>query len=190
MKLIEFRKRPILFTDFEDQIGEGEEIAIRGVNVGTDMARFRPKARHFLEANESHIAILKLRRNEPLTQTDLAELERIFVEAGVAEAEDLERLKAEGGLGLFVRSMVGLDREAAKEAFASFLAGRTLSANQIEFLNTIIDHLTANGQMDPGLLYESPFTDYGPMGVGSIFPGDDAGVVIEILEEVRRRAAA
>jgi type I restriction enzyme, R subunit len=190
MKLIEFRKRPILFTDFEDQIGEGEEIAIRGVNVGTDMARFRQKARHFLEANESHIAILKLRRNEPLTQTDLAELERIFVEAGVAEAEDLERLKAEGGLGLFVRSMVGLDREAAKEAFASFLAGRTLSANQIEFLNTIIDHLTANGQMDPGLLYESPFTDYGPMGVGSIFPGDDAGVVIEILEEVRRRAAA
>ncbi|MDB5439778.1 MAG: restriction endonuclease subunit, partial [Caulobacteraceae bacterium] len=44
-------------------------------------------------------------------------------------------------------------------------------------------------QMEPGLLYESPFTDMDPMGVSGMF-GTDAGVVIEILDEVRRRAAA
>jgi type I restriction enzyme R subunit len=88
------------------------------------MAQFRMKVRHFLKANENHIAILKLRRNEPLTPTDLAELERLFVEAGASAAE-IESAKAEGGLGLFIRSLVGLDRKAAQLAFADFIAGRT-----------------------------------------------------------------
>ena len=121
---------------------------MRGVQVGTDMARFRLKARHFLKANDSHIAILRLRRNEPLTPTDLGELERIFTEAGVAEPPDLEQVRSEGGLGLFIRSLVGLDREAVQAAFSDFIAGRPLTANQLEFLGTIIDHLTEQGRMD------------------------------------------
>ena len=56
------------------------------------------------------------------------------------------------GLGLFVRSLVGLDREAAKRALARFLTGGTLGANQIEFVNLIVDHLTEFGAMDPALL--------------------------------------
>lgn len=43
--------------------------------------------------------------------------------------------------------------------------------------------------MDPRLLYESPFTDLDPMGVAGVF-GTDAGNVVEILAEVKRRAAA
>jgi type I restriction enzyme R subunit len=49
---------------------------------------------------------LKLRRNEPLTRTDLVELERIFAEVGVAP-EQIEAIRAEGGLGVFVRSSWG-----------------------------------------------------------------------------------
>ena len=45
------------------------------------------------------LAILKLRRNEPLTKTDLGELERIFTEAGVSTSEELDRIRGEGGLG-------------------------------------------------------------------------------------------
>ena len=189
IKLIEVRRRGIVYTDFEDVIGPGTEIELKGVGAGADMARFKAKARHFLREHEDHIAVQKLRRNEPLTATDLSELERIFVEAGVAEAADLERVQADGGLGLFVRSLVGLDREAAKAVFGAFMGERTLSANQIEFLGMIIDHLTDRGQMDPRLLYESPFTDLDPMGVAGLF-GDRAAVIVEILDEVRRRAAA
>jgi len=42
----------------------------------------------------------------------LAELERMLVESGIGRPEDVEKAKAEShGLGLFVRSLVGLDRE-------------------------------------------------------------------------------
>jgi type I restriction enzyme R subunit len=189
VKLIEVKKRPIIFTDFEDVVGEGTAVGVAGVSAGTDMAAFRRKARHFLKENENHIAVLKVRRNEQLTPTDLRELERMFVASGMA-AEDVEKVGTEVGLGLFVRSLVGLDREAAKAAFSEFTAGRTLTANQIEFLNLIIDHLTEKGQMDPRLLYESPFTDKDPMGVNGVFELSDAKAVVEVIEAVRRSAAA
>jgi hypothetical protein len=83
-----------------------------------------------------------------------SELERVFVEAGTSPAE-LESVKADRGLGLFIRSLVGLDREAAVRAFAGFIAGRTLSANQLEFIDMIIEHLTACSAMDARLLYEA-----------------------------------
>jgi type I restriction enzyme R subunit len=189
VKLIEVKRRPIVYTDFEDEIGTGTEIDLPGVPVGTDMEQFRKKARSFLRAHQDHIAIAKVRRNEPLTATDLAELERMLIAEGADEGS-LERIRADGGLGLFVRSLVGLDREAAKRAFAEFEAGRNLTANQLEFLNLIIDHLTERGVVEPSALYESPFTDLNPLGISGVFGPDRAAEVIGVLEAVKRRAAA
>jgi type I restriction enzyme, R subunit len=98
-------------------------------------AKFREKAQAYLRAHHNHIAIQTLRTNKPLTASDLLELERMLAESGVGARADIERAKLEScGLGLFVRSMVGLDRDAAKQALAGFLAGKTLGANQIEFV--------------------------------------------------------
>lgn len=189
VKLIEFKKRPIVYTDFEDEIGFGSVASIQGLNVSTDAERFRLKARHFLKGNENHIAILKLKRNEPLTPLDLQELEGIFIAAG-ADPKDIEFTRQDGGLGLFVRSLVGLERDAAKRAFDTFLVGKTPTGNQIEFLNMVIDHLTERGAMDPRLLYESPFTDIDPLGVAGLFEENDVVEFIQILEQVRQHAAA
>jgi type I restriction enzyme R subunit len=190
VKLIELKKRAIVYSDFEDEISAGTAVQFSGVSVGTDMERFRAKARQFLQANSNHISILKLRRNEPLTSTDISELERIFAEAGVGAPEDIARVREEGGLGVFVRSLVGLDRAAAKRAFDSFLQGRNLTAHQHEFIDMMIDHLTERGMMDPRLLYASPFTDIDPLGVAGVFGEGEVVQLIKILEDVLGRAAA
>jgi type I restriction enzyme, R subunit len=49
---------------------------------------------------------------------------------GVGAPEDIARIREEGGLGVFVRSLVGLDRTAAKRAFDDFLLGRKLDASK------------------------------------------------------------
>src|SRR5262249_27372947 len=125
----------------------------------------------------------------PLTPTDLNELERIFIEAGVDEA-GLSTLQTDGGLAHFVRGLVGLDREAAKRAFAEFLDKQTLTANQLEFLNLMIDHLTARGVMDPKLLYEAPFTDFDTHGVEGVFGPSDVIRLVQILRELEPKLAA
>ena len=110
-------------------------------------------------------------------------------ESGIGNVEDMQKAKETNeGLGLFVRSLIGLDREAAKKALASFLAGKTLRANQIEFLNLIIDHLTEHGLMDARLLYDSPYTDYNPRGVEGVFESTEVDELVSILEDVRNRA--
>jgi type I restriction enzyme R subunit len=48
----------------------------QGIPIGTNLDAFRRKARVFLKSYENHIASLKLSRNEPLTKTDFAEIER------------------------------------------------------------------------------------------------------------------
>lgn len=92
--------------------------------------------------------------------------------------------RKQNSLGLFIRSLVGLDREAAKAAFGEFLAGKTLTANQIDFINLIVDHLTENGTMPATRLYESPFTDIAPTGPEDLFPSDDVDAIISILNTV------
>ena len=189
VKLIEYKKRPLVYSDFEDRTGAAADIVVRGISVGTDMDAFRRKARQFLKPFENHIAVLKVKRNEPLTPTDLAELQRIFVEAGADDAS-LEAVQADGGLPRFVRSLVGLDRGAAKKAFGEFFEGRKLTANQIDFLDLIIDHLTVRGVMDPKLLYEAPYTDFDSNGVEGVFNHTDALRLVTILRDVEPRTAA
>src|SRR5258708_12589673 len=102
--------RTLVYSDFEDSTGVSADIGVPGISVGTDMDAFRRKARLFLKPHENHIAVLKVKRNEPLTPTDLKELERIFVEAGVDETA-LGALQTDGGLPRFVRALVGLYQE-------------------------------------------------------------------------------
>ena len=191
IKLIEKVHRQPVYTDFEDLMGAETAIQLPEFPNLADRTRFVAKARQFLKAHENHITIHKLRLNQPLTSSDLSELERMMLAAGVGTPDDITRAKEKSsGLGVFIRSLIGLDREAAKQAFSEFLSGGTTTANQVEFVNMIVDYLTENGVMDPKLLYESPFTDKSPRGPEGVFSSVQVDQLVAVLTEIRERAAA
>ena len=191
VKLLAKTKRKIVYTDFADQLGDIDEIAITPGAGHIDITRFRAKARDFLRRHEDHIALHKLRRNAPLTEADLAELQRMLGESGELDEMALSRSVDEAeGLGLFVRSLVGLDRAAATDAMSAFLSDKTLCANQIEFINMVIEHLTRHGTMTAAQLYEPPFTDIAPRGPDILFTSERLTDLIVILEDVKTRASA
>lgn len=191
VRFIEKRKRKVLYTDFTDEMREPEVVHLPGGAPRESMEHFRAKVQAFLRQHEDQVAIHRLRMNKPLTATDLLQLEHILLEAGVADPEHLEQAKIDAqGLGLFVRSLVGLHRGAAKEAFAGFLEGKTLNANQIHFIDLVVNHRTERGVMPIERLYESPFTDVSPHGPDGLFPASQVDNLVSILRAVRSTALA
>jgi type I restriction enzyme R subunit len=191
VQFIDKQSRKPVYSDFVDQIGAASNIDLPGFTAGDGFEKFRAKARSFLLAHKDHVAIHKLRMNRALTAADVAELERMLREAGIGGPEEINQAKETShGLGLFVRSLVGLDREAAKAALGGFLTGKSLAANQIEFVNLIVNHLTEHGVMAASLLYESPFTDLTPRGPEGLFSSAQLSQLMGVLDQVRRAAMA
>lgn len=85
---------------------------------------------------------------------------------------------------------MGLDMNAAKEAFAEFLNSTSMDSRQVYFVNQIIEYIVHNGMMkDISVLQEAPFTDKG--SVAEVF--DDLNVWMEIrkvIEQINANAVA
>jgi type I restriction enzyme R subunit len=181
--------RAAVYSDFADQLGEGTIVDLPGITPGTNWERFRAKARAYLRDHDDHLALQRLRRNLQLTPEDLQALEQMLVDSGAGTEADISRAREEAhGLGLFIRSLVGLDRGAATTAFDSYLDDKSLGTNQIRFIQMIVEHLTANGVMEVARLYESPFTDEAPQGPDMIFTDDQVEGIVAVLDEVRNHA--
>lgn len=188
-RFIERTRRNPVYTDFADELGEAVEVALPGITPGTDFERFRSKAEAYLRQHLDNLALQRLRRNRQLTEDDLSTLEGMLVDAG-AQPVDLHWASAqEGGLGVFVRRLVGLDREAANEAFEDYLDATRFTADQVRFVTLIVDELTRNGVMEPRRLFESPYTDRAPTGPEHIFGASDVDAIVASLKEVTRTAS-
>ena len=192
VQFIDRTQRQVIYTDFEDELGLEQTINLSGTVTTTNLTRYRAKMMQFLKDEENHIALQKLRRNKPITPSDISELERIFFESGdFGTREDFENAYGkQENLGLFIRHLVGLDRQEAKRAFNDFLDGQRYNSNQIEFVNMVVDYLTKNGVMNAALLYQPPYTNYNSNGLSGIFPDDEATKIVEILESIKINAAA
>jgi type I restriction enzyme R subunit len=199
VKFIDRQKQQSVITDFSDEMGEVQIVDIPTTSTrlsdlhqtGFSRAQYRRKVESYIRQHQDHLAIAKLKRNIPLTETDLSALEEMLFSA--AEIESRQRFEEVFGqtksLKLLILEIVGLDpagirvaaRQAAKQAFARYLQGTNFSANQIRFIENIIDILTKNGVMNPGSLYDSPFTDNHPQGLDGMFNDDEADKIILIL---------
>lgn len=129
-----------------------------------------------------------MRRNKQLTPDDLTELERMLVEAGAGPVDLVWANERVGGLGVFIRGLVGLDRSAVAEAFERYLDETKFTVAQIRFVNLIVDELTRNGVMDPGRLFEPPYTDQAPTGPDLLFPDADVDSIVETLRGINETA--
>lgn len=189
LQFLEKAKKVVVYTSFQDELSEATLVDLPGITPGTNWERFRAKAAAYLKQHQDHVALQRLRRNKPLTPADLDALEQMLVDSGAGEPADIAKAKEESqGLGLFIRSLVGLDRHAAFEAFATYLDGTAFTADQIRFVNLIIDELTSNGMIEPARLYESPYTDHAPTGPETVFSEAEVDDIVDILNTVRANA--
>lgn len=181
-------KRDNVYTNFEDELGEESEAADL-VQKDVNLKNYRLKVEKFIRENQTHITIHKLKQNQPIAESDIAALEEIlFSESGPGSKDDfVATYGAEQPLGKLVRQIVGLDQNAAKEAFNEFLSSAVYTADQIAFINQIVEHLVHNGLMEPRDLFHSPFTEMHDQGVVGILP-NVAQRVVDVIKKINANA--
>ncbi|WAZ22496.1 DEAD/DEAH box helicase family protein [Streptomyces cinnabarinus] len=182
--------RKIVYTDIAEEHGDLSEIELKGLPVGTDEERFKQKARAYLQGHRERGAVHRLWMNEQVTAADLTDLEEVFLAEGIASAEDLEqRRAADGGLGVFLRRIGGMDRGAAQEAFAGFVGGHELSADQAGLVGLMVRFVAANGLLGIRELYEnSLFNSRGV--IDDHFTDDEIDALEDVFRTLRARAVA
>ena len=154
-----------------------------------DLKNYKAKAEFYIRQHQGEAAIAKLKSNLPLSAEDVKELERILW-SEVGSKKDYEAEYGEKPLGEFVREIVGLDMAAAKSAFAEYLNNVSLDADQIYFVNQIIEYIVHNGVMkDMSVLQEAPFTDRG--SIVEVFADISIWLGIRnVIERINANAAA
>ena len=160
------KSQMIFETDFND------EILSKTWNESDlendDLKNYKEKAEYYIRQHQNEKVISKIKTNQPLTTDDIKDLERILWNE-LGTQEDYKKEYKDKPLGEFVREIVGLDMNAAKQAFSRYLNETNLDSRQIYFVNKIIEYIVQNGMMkDLSVLQETLFTDKG--SVIDIFP--------------------
>lgn len=154
-----------------------------------DLQNYKAKAEYYVRRHQDDIVIAKLKNNKPLSESDVGALEKILW-SEIGSKEDYEREYGKKPLGEFVREIVGLDMNAAKEAFGEFLNNTSLDSRQIYFVNQIVEYIVHNGMLkDFSVLQESPFSDRG--SVVEVFADMNVWMGIKkVIDQINANAVA
>ena len=107
----------------------------------------------------------KIYNMEQLTIVDVHELECImWEELGSKEQYDdycqKERKIYGGNVAALIRSLCGIDRKKAHKKFYEFIRSEQLSSLQEEYLDSILNYVCTNGDMERRTLGQDPYREF------------------------------
>lgn len=177
---------PIYYTDFKDfVVEETENGAMYNVN---DLKNYRKKVEHYLKEHKDEIAIYKLRKNKKLSKQDLITLEEVMWKE-LGSQDDYKKEFGDMPVNKLVRKIVGLDRQAANDAFSEFLSSENLNIKQVNFVKLIVDYVVTNGLIDDNrVLQQDPFRTVG--SIVELFSDnmDMARKIMGIIADIKRNS--
>ncbi|MBE9565075.1 MAG: restriction endonuclease, partial [Proteobacteria bacterium] len=189
MKYLDKEQQVNVTTTFEDEL-DHEGIAEHDlIPAYGKLQSYKDRVESYVRNHKDHLVIQKLKSNKPITKTEINTLEDILFDGStVGTKKDYIDNYGDKPLGIFIRGIVGLDVNAAKDAFAEFIQAGTLRADQMTFINNIITYLTKNGVINKNMLFESPFTDIHDQGLLGVFDDATATKVIKLVDRVNGNA--
>lgn len=142
-------------VSIEDDVTDGGEAG----KFNTTMT-YREKLLDFLTQQRDHPVLQKIHNLEHLSGADIDVLERILWQE-LGTKEDYERylrreqMTADIPVAAFIRKVVGLDRQKAISLFTDFISANSLTAEQEEFINNILNYVCQNGDMEKTVFREN-----------------------------------
>ena len=147
---------------------------------------YRSKVEYYINKNEDADVIKKLRTNMPLAKEDIEKLEEILWK-NLGTQEDYKKIAGEKPLGIFVREIVGLDMNVAKEAFSKYLDENIFDANQIYFVNKIVEYIVEKGVLEDRTILMMPiFSERGSFA--NLFDQKTFDGILDVLDNINNNA--
>jgi type I restriction enzyme R subunit len=190
IKFLDRQNQTPVYTHFEDDLNLEGIVVKEPMSTYGNLQSYKDRVESYIRKNRHHFSIDKLNKNIPITEADLKALEDIlFTDEAAQNKQQFEKEYGDRPLGVFIRSIVGLDIKAAQEAFADFINAGTLSADQITFINNIITYLSKNGTIDKQMLFESPFTNDHYEGLTGVFKKETEVIqLVRIIDRINANA--
>lgn len=184
LRFIDKEKSAAVFTNFQDEVVTLQENeAHYSFGYSDALTLYRKRVESWVREHQHDLTIQRLRRGQQITKLDLEQLDnKLFEASGIDDIDTYQQtIHPDKPLGVFIRELVGLDRNAAKAAFADYLDETRFDSHQVQFVNTIIDWLTENGRMSPERLAQPPFTEKHFEGVFGFF---DMPLVMDLRDRL------
>ncbi|HBF4443005.1 TPA: DEAD/DEAH box helicase family protein [Clostridioides difficile] len=187
IKYLEKSSQKIYYTSFEEMIvAEDRNDSVYNAN---NLKNYKKKVEYYLNSHKDELAIFKLRNNKKITKQDVETLEEILLKQ-LGNCDDYKKEFGDTPVSQLVRRLVGLDREAANEAFSEFLNNKSFNTKQIHFVKLIVDYVVKNGFIeDNKVLMEDPFRTVG--SIIDLFENhiEERNKLIKTINEIKENAS-
>ena len=91
--------------------------------------------------------------------------------------------------GLLIRKIAKMDRDSAYAAFSSFIAEERPNAEQIHFIEQVVDYVAENGYINNIMdLMKAPFDR--PYKFSVIFTRDEQVKFVQVINSIKNNALA
>lgn len=186
-KFIEKGTQSKYYTDFVDVLTAGIE-TVNILVTHVDLETYNQKVASFIRKHDNYLVINKIKTNQPISTEELEQVKSLLFEEDPDTATHLDEVLAGRNFLHFIRSIIGLDTKAAKALFAEFINRPGITAEQIRFIDALVDYLTQNGTIENPILFERPFTDINQNGIAGVFEQEDAVKIIKIIDVFNSQA--
>ena len=114
------------------------------------------------------------------------ELGKIFTEE-LGTADDYQMNYQDTPFGLLIRKIAKMNRDAAYAAFSTFIAEERPNAEQIHFIEQVVDYVVENGYINHVLdLMKAPFDR--PYKFSAIFTREEQVKFVQVIHRIKNNA--
>lgn len=155
-ELIKFLGREV-WTIIESNFQDSTIVKEGGSSPRPQFKNYKQRVIDYLCENSWKGAIYKVKNLIQLSNEDIKELEHILCDE-LGTKEDYDGISNKMSFGVFVRSIVGIDKEKIMSLMSEYQSQYNFNSRQQEFIHQIVDFVLENGDIVPDdLINTEPF---------------------------------
>ena len=195
-KLLE--EREVIKLDLDDLIAERRWIEFGPEGEGDYIANYKEKVeKKVLNLAESHPALNKIKKDIPITEKDLADLEDTLNSPELYITEENLRKTYNQPYGTFIQFLKFIlgkykfpnPEDLINQSFNTYVVERNnvnvLSSEQVRFLRTLKNVFAQKKHIEYADLFEPPFTQFGSDAATRLFPEEELHEIIGIFNSIK-----